>query len=134
MKQFRNMILLLLCCSLRAAAQPRLVFSELMADAGELSVSRGDSRKVVFVGRNTGTETLIFDHAETRCPCAEVLLPKKPLKPGKETKIKIVFHAKDLDDRGVVGNVFTIFYRSARSQDSSHMDYTRIRVRAELKD
>ena len=134
MKQFRNMILLLLCCSLRAAAQPRLVFSEQLGDAGVLSVSREESRKVVFEGRNAGTEPLVFDHAETRCPCAEVQLPQKPVKPGKKVKIRVTFHAKELDDRGVVGNVITLFYRSDSPRGSSRMDYTRIRIRAELKD
>ena len=127
MKQFRNMILLLLCCSLRAAAQPRLVFSEQLGDAGVLSVSREESRKVVFECKNTGTQPLIFDHVETSCPCADVKLPRKPLKPGKLTRIKVTFHSKDLDDRGVSTNLITIFYNGPNQ-------FTRIRVFANLVD
>ena len=63
--------------------------------------------------------------AEASCPCAEVKLPRKPLKPGKEAKIKVTFHARDLDDRGVVTNLITVFY-------SGPGKYTRLRVRAEL--
>ena len=98
-----------------------------MADAGTLSVGKAEMGKVVFVGKNTGTEPLVFEAVETSCPCADVKLPKKPLKPGKETKIKVTFHAKELDDRGVVGNIITIFYNGPNR-------FTRIRVRAELTD
>ena len=61
-------------------------------------------------------------------------MPKKAVKPGKKVKIRVTFHAKELDDRGVVGNVITLFYRSDSPRGSSRMDYTRIRIRAELKD
>ena len=118
---------LLVIVAALSSAHPHLTFQNPLADAGTLSVGKAESRKVVFVCKNTGTEPLIFDHAETRCPCADVKLPKRPLKPGKETRIKVVFHAKDLEDRGVVGNVITIFYNGPSR-------FTRIRVRAELVD
>lgn len=127
MRRFRNAILLLLCCSLQAVAQPRLTFRELMADAGTLSVGKAESRKVVFECKNTGTQPLIFDHVETSCPCADVKLPRKPLKPGKSTRIKVTFHSKDLDDRGVSTNLITIFYNGPNQ-------FTRIRVFANLVD
>ncbi len=125
----------MLCYSLSAVAQPRLTFHETMLDAGTLSVSRNDKCTVVFVGKNTGTQPLTLETAETSCPCAEIKMPKKALKPGKEAKIKVTFHAKDLDDRGVVSNIISIFYRNAASKAaSSRLDFTRVRVRAELID
>ncbi len=116
---------IVVCCALSAAAQPRLTFRSLMADAGRLSVGKSESRTVQFVCRNVGDQPLLFDHAETSCPCADVKLPDKPLKPGKEAKIKVTFHARDLDDRGTVTNLITVFY-------SGPGRYTRLRVRAEL--
>ena len=116
---------IVVCCALSAAAQPRLTFRSLMADAGRLSVGKSESRMVTFVCRNEGDQPLLFDHAETSCPCADVKLPDKPLKPGKEAKIKVTFHARDLDDRGTVTNLITVFY-------SGPGRYTRLRVRAEL--
>ena len=122
-----TLFLILLISTTSLSAQPRLTFQETMADAGTLSVGKAEKGKVVFVGKNTGTEPLVFQAVETSCPCADVKLPKKPLKPGKETKIKVTFHAKELDDRGVVGNIITIFYNGPNR-------FTRIRVRAELTD
>ena len=116
---------IVVCCVCPAAAQPRLTFRSLMADAGRLSVGKAESRTVEFVCRNVGNQALVFDHAEASCPCADVKPPRKPLKPGKEAKIKVTFHARDLDDRGVVTNLITIFY-------SGPGKYTRLRVRAEL--
>ena len=116
---------IVVCCALSAAAQPRLTCRSLMADAGRLSVGKSESRTVQFVCRNVGDQPLLFDHAETSCPCADVKLPDKPLKPGKEAKIKVTFHARDLDDRGTVTNLITVFY-------SGPGRYTRLRVRAEL--
>ena len=121
-----QLCLMLLCMlHLPLSAQPRLTFSNLMADAGQLSVSKGESRTVEFVCRNAGNQPLVFDHAEASCPCADVKLPDKPLKPGKEAKIKVTFRARDLDDRGVVTNLITVFY-------SGPGKYTRLRVKAEL--
>ena len=116
-----------LLCSVSGWAQPRPAFRELMADVGQLSVGRAEKRTVTFECRNTGTEPLVFSHAGTMCPCVEVKLPKKPLKPNKTTRIRVTFHARDLDDRGVVGNVITLFYNGPNR-------FTRIRVRAELTD
>ena len=118
--------LLLLSVSL-AVAQPRLKFSEMIADAGTLSVGKEESRTVHLLCKNIGTQPLIFKSVEASCPCADIRLPKKPLKPGKETKIKVTFHAKDLDDRGVVTNLLTFFYNGPNK-------FTRIRLRAELTD
>ncbi len=121
------LILLALCGVLPAMAQPRLKFSETVADAGTLSVGKGESRTIGLVCKNIGTEPLVFQSVETSCPCADIRLPKKPLKPGKETKIKVTFHAKDLDDRGVVTNLITFFYNGPNK-------YTRVRLKAELTD
>ena len=90
-------------------------------------MGKAESRKVVFECQNTGTQPLIFDHVETSCPCADVKLPRKPLKPGKSTRIKVTFHSKDLDDRGVSTNLITIFYNGPNQ-------FTRIRVFANLVD
>lgn len=121
------LILLLLLSVSLAVAQPRLKFSEMIADAGTLSVGKEESRTVQFVCKNTGTEPLVFQSVETSCPCADIRLPKKPLKPGKETKIKVTFHASKLDDRGVVTNLITFFYNGPNK-------YTRVRLKAELTD
>lgn len=118
---------LLLLGGLTLQAQPRLVVAEPVADVGQLSVGRAEKRTVTFECRNVGTEPLVFDHTESMCPCVEVKLPKKPLKPNKTTRIRVTFHARDLDDRGVVGNVITLFYNGPNR-------FTRIRVRAELTD
>ncbi len=124
-RRYISVLLAVITTSL--SAQPRLTFQETMADAGTLSVGKAEKGKVEFVCKNTGNEPLIFQTVETSCPCADVQLPKKPLKPGKETKIKVTFHAKELDERGVVGNIITIFYNGPNR-------FTRIRVRAELID
>ena len=116
-----------LLCNVSGWAQPRPAFRELMADVGQLSVGRAEKRTVTFECRNVGTEPLVFDHTESMCPCVEVKLPKKPLKPNKTARIRVTFPARDLDDRGVVGNVISIFYNGPSQ-------YTRIRVRAELTD
>lgn len=115
------------CFALSAMAQPRLKFREAIADAGTLSVGKEESRTVQFVCKNIGTESLVFQRVETSCPCADIRLPKKPLKPGKETKIKVTFHAAKLDDRGVVTNLITFFYNGPNK-------YTRVRLKAELTD
>lgn len=118
---------LLLLGGLTLQAQPRLVVAEPVADAGRLSVGRQQERTVVFECRNAGTELLTFTGIESSCPCVDVRLPKKPLKPNRKARIRVTFHARDLDDRGVVTNLITLYY-------SGPGRYTRVRLRAELTD
>ncbi len=126
-RRFGFLCVLSLWCALSGMAQPQLKFREAMADAGQLSVGKEESRTVHLLCKNIGTQPLVFKSVEASCPCADIRLPKKPLKPGKETKIKVTFHAKDLDDRGVVTNLLTFFYNGPNK-------FTRIRLRAELTD
>ncbi len=118
---------LLLLGGLTLQAQPRLVVAEPVADAGRLSVGRQQERTVVFECRNAGSEPLTFTSFESSCPCVDVRLPKKPLRPGRKARIRVTFHARDLDDRGVVTNLITLYY-------SGPGRYTRVRLRAELTD
>lgn len=106
---------------------PHIQFERSMADMGTLSVGKGERRKAEFRYTNTGKAPLVIEAAEVDCGCTTVKFSKKPLKPGKTGKLTVTFDATKLDERGVVGNVITIFVNSPQR-------YTRIRIKAVLTD
>lgn len=106
---------------------PSIRFEQSILDVGTLSVGKGEKRKVTFCYENRGTAPLEITHYEAGCACAKVKLPKKPLKPGKRGKLVVTVDATDIEDRGVYGNVITIYTNAPKK-------YIRIRVTGQFTD
>lgn len=102
-------------------------FEQLIRDVGTLSAGKGEKRSVTFHYENRGTAPLEITHYEAGCDCAKVKLPKKPLKPGKRGKLVVTVDATDIEDRGVYGNVITIYTNAPKK-------YIRIRVTGQFTD
>lgn len=107
--------------------QPKIKFEKVLEDVGTLSVRKGEKRTVKFVYANEGNAPLVLERVETSCGCTSVQLPKKAVKPGKKGVVKVTMDATHLDDRGVFGNIITIYYNST-------LRYTRIRIMGVLED
>lgn len=107
--------------------EPKIKFEQILGDVGRLSAGKGEKRTVTFEFTNVGTGELIFSKAETSCGCTTVKLPKKAVKPGKKGKLQVTVDASHMDDRGVFGNLITLYYNASQR-------YTRIRVKGEMTD
>lgn len=106
---------------------PKIKFETVLEDVGTLSVGKGEKRTVKFVCVNEGDAPLVLERVETSCGCATVQLPKKAVKPGKKGVVKVTMDATNLGDRGVFGNLITIYYNAIPR-------YTRIRIKGVLED
>ncbi len=107
--------------------QPKIKFEKVLEDVGTLSVGKGEKRTVKFVYVNVGDAPLVLERVETSCGCATVQLSKKAVKPGKKGVVKVTMDATNLGDRGVFGNLITIYYNAIPR-------YTRIRIKGVLED
>ena len=107
--------------------EPKIKFEQILGDVGKLSAGKGEKRTVTFPFTNVGTGDLVFSSAETSCGCTTVKLPKKAVKPGKKGKLLVTVDASHMDDRGVFGNLITLYYNASQR-------YTRIRVKGEMTD
>lgn len=114
----------------RTGAQPersKIRFEKSVAEVGRLSAGKKEKRTAKLVYTNVGNAPLVIESAEVGCECTKVKYSTKPLKPGKKAKLLITVDATDMEDRGVYGNVITIYTNAPQK-------YIRIRVTGQFTD
>ena len=67
-----------------------LVFREYEHNFGK--VSEGEKLAYVFTFENKGTGTLVISNATTSCGCTVPKFDDKPISPGKEGSLEVVFN------------------------------------------
>ncbi len=77
--------------SLKGKALPKITFKEKNYDFGVLI----DGEKVshIFHFKNTGNTELVITKVSTTCGCTVADYPTKPIPPGGEGKIEVVFNS-----------------------------------------
>ena len=80
-------------------AQTKMVFKSTIYNAG--TVYKGEVIKAVFEVENTGNHPLVFGEVRPSCSCTVALAPKKPLQPGKKTKIIAEVNTDDLHTKRI---------------------------------
>lgn len=72
------------------ADAPRIEFAERAHDFGNIR-EEGGAVTHEFEFTNTGDEPLMIINASASCGCTRPEYPKKPVEPGKKSKIKVTF-------------------------------------------
>lgn len=80
-------------------AQTKMVFKSTIYNAG--TVYKGEVIKAVFEVENTGNHPLVFGEVRPSCSCTVASAPKKPLQPGKKTKIIAEVNTDDLHTKRI---------------------------------
>lgn len=68
---------------------PRFEFEETVIEFGD--ISQGEKVKRMFTFTNVGKSDLIISNAKGSCGCTVPLWPRKPIAPGEEGEIEVVF-------------------------------------------
>jgi hypothetical protein len=76
---------------------PSFEFEEEVIDFGE--ISQGEKVKRMFRFKNTGKTDLIISDAKGSCGCTVPIWPKKPIAPGEEGEIEVVFDSNGKQGR-----------------------------------
>jgi len=79
-------------------------FEETVIEFGE--ISQGEKVKRRYKFKNIGKSDLIISNASGSCGCTVPVYPKKPIKPGAEGEIEVVFDSNG--KRGHVHNTITL--------------------------
>jgi hypothetical protein len=85
--------------SVEVGAQTSMVFKSTVFNAG--TVYKGEVIKAVFEVENTGDHPLVFGEVRPSCSCTVAKAPKKPLQPGKRTKIIAEVNTDDLHTKRI---------------------------------
>jgi|GEM_PF-235977 hypothetical protein len=80
-------------------AQTTMVFKSTVFNAG--TVYKGEVIKAVFEVENTGDHPLVFGEVRPSCSCTVASAPKKPLLPGKKTKIVAEVNTDELHTKRI---------------------------------
>ncbi len=80
---------------------PKLAFTKEIHKFGQ--ISEGEIAVCEFYFKNTGESNLIISRIETSCGCTNVTWDKKPIAPGRESKISVEF-----DSHGRYGNQYKV--------------------------
>lgn len=73
------------------AAAPVMTFSETVHDFGKMV--QGEIVKYSFHFKNTGKSDLKIAKVSTSCGCTVGHYPHKPVKPGEEANIEVIFNS-----------------------------------------
>lgn len=94
-------LMLAACSSGEKKAQPaktetgtgvaKFVFSEELHNFGSLTA--GEIVSFTFTFRNEGTKTLTIKEVKTSCGCTEVKMPNKPIGPGEEGYLEVIYNS-----------------------------------------
>lgn len=76
--------------SVNSTTKAEILVSEL--DFGTIPLNR--EAKKMFVVKNTGVNPLIIYDIETSCGCTGVNWNRKPVKPGEETVVEVIYNDK----------------------------------------
>ena len=83
---------------------PDIKFEEETHDFGR--ITQGEKVAFGFKFKNTGSSNLIISSASGSCGCTVPEYPKKPIAPGEEAKINVVFSSENKS--GIVEKSVTI--------------------------
>jgi hypothetical protein len=75
-----------------SAAPTTIEFKQTEIDMGNLK--QGHPQTATFEFQNTGSKPLIIQQVETSCGCTEPTWPKRPIKPGQLSELKVTYDAK----------------------------------------
>ena len=84
-----------------STATARIEFTEKSFNFGDLV--EGESVAHTFHFKNTGNKALVITNVEASCGCTEIEYDKKPIPPGGEGKLEVVF-----DSKGRMGKQYKI--------------------------
>lgn len=73
------------------AAAPVMMFSETVHNFGKMV--QGEIVKYSFHFKNTGKSDLKIERINTSCGCTVGKYPHKPVKPGEEASIEVIFNS-----------------------------------------
>lgn len=71
-------------------AYPVFTVADTVHDFGK--IKEGEIVEYAFKFRNTGSKDLVITYASSTCGCTVPDFPKKPVKPGEEAYLKVVFN------------------------------------------
>lgn len=100
-----------------SAAAPRIEFEKETYDFG--SITSGEKVTYDFRFKNTGKSPLIISNAQASCGCTVPEYPSKPVKPGEEGVIKVVFDSSG--KTGMQNKVVTITSNAIPSESELHL-------------
>ncbi len=104
----------------KSDARPRQTQIEVKnseCNLGEVSLAQGE-KEAVFVLKNTGMNPLLITDIATTCGCTKTDFEKKPVAPGKETKITVHFTP---EEEGFFHKVVTVHCNAAASPFKLHL-------------
>ncbi|GAB3906244.1 hypothetical protein GCM10028803_38300 [Larkinella knui] len=85
---------------------PKIVFADTgVYDFGD--ITEGDTVSRNFKFKNEGKFPLIINNINASCGCTTPEWPKKPIEPGQESSIKVLFNS--LGKRGVQNKTITVY-------------------------
>lgn len=97
-KMFRVVLFgALICLSAMVSAQEKadIQFKKKEINLGTVDSSKGKNLLVNFVFTNSGKEPLVIYKSKATCSCTQVRSwPKKPVMPGKQDTIKVIYSPK----------------------------------------
>lgn len=88
-----------------SAEEPKFEFEEMNWDFGE--INEGDRVEHTFKFKNVGNDDLVISNVTSSCGCTSPDWPRKPIKPGEESKIIVEFNSQGKS--GVVTKDVNIF-------------------------
>ena len=89
-KIFIMLTCLVAACAAMAQEGPQITFAESSHDFGNIQESKGPV-SYTFKFTNTGDKPLLIIDAVASCGCTKPEYSGKPIKPGKEGKIKVTY-------------------------------------------
>ena len=97
LKKIVALVVLLFGTFICALAQPKLEIKDAKKSFG--FVKKGEVVKLNYEISNTGTEPLLINNVEVSCSCTSVEFDKKPILPGQNTLVTVIFDTKTVYDR-----------------------------------
>jgi hypothetical protein len=89
-----------------ADKMPKIVFTDTgVYDFGD--ITEGDTVSRNFKFKNEGEFPLIINNINTSCGCTTPEWPKKPIEPGQESSIKVMFNSQG--KRGAQNKTVTVY-------------------------
>lgn len=79
------------------ANAPHIEFEETKFDFG--TITEGEKVTYAYKFKNTGKSNLMIRKVHASCGCTAVAPPKKAIKPGETSEIKVVFHSRGKRNR-----------------------------------
>lgn len=97
----------------QAGAPPKISFERVYYDFG--NIKQGEKVSYSFNFENVGGSPLIVEDAYAGCGCTVPEYDKKPIEPGKEDHIEVIF-----DSSGRKGNQYKTVILKTNTPDSKH--------------